>query len=166
MIVVVFGCVWLIQNFVVNGYVIPSSSMEPTLQVNDKIFSEHLTYYQRAPQAGDIVTFHDPEVADRTLVKRCIATEGQTVDLIDGTLYIDGVSQDQSYTHGLPSYPLSTAPGVTVSYPYTVPKGEIWVMGDNRTNSADSRYLGAIPVSSVTGRVCCIYWPFDHFITF
>ena len=74
-------------------------------------------------------------------------------------IYVDGVPLDEPYTDGKPSY---TIPG-GVSYPYTVPEGEIWVMGDNRTNSQDSRKFGAVPVSSVTGLAVLVYWPLDNF---
>jgi signal peptidase I len=93
------------------------------------------------------------------LIKRIIATGGQTVDLIDGKVYVDGVALNEPYTDGLPSYPLSNAPGITITYPYTVPEGEVWVMGDNRTNSQDSRYFGSVPVDSITGKAVFRYWP-------
>ena len=88
--------------------------------------------------------------------------EAQKVDLIDGLVYVDGVPLDEPYTQGKPSEPLKTAVDVDISYPYTIPDGHIWVMGDNRTSSADSRYFGPIPVSSVSGRAAMIYWPLDH----
>ena len=98
-----------------------------------------------------------------TLIKRCIATGGQTVDLVDGRVVVDGVALDEPYTRGLPSEPLKTALGVEVSYPYTVPAGHLWVMGDNRTNSNDSRYFGAIDEDTLTGRAALVYWPFSNF---
>ena len=83
---------------------------------------------------------------------------GQTVDLVDGVVYVDGEPLDESaYTGGKPSYPLDGP--AQIQYPYTVPEGCIWCMGDNRTNSSDSRYFGAVPVSSVTGRAFFTYWP-------
>ena len=96
-----------------------------------------------------------------TLIKRCIATAGQTIDIDgDGFLYIDGVAQTETYTHGKPTLPLTNS---TITFPYTVPSGYIWVMGDNRTNSQDSRYFGAVPTSSVTGRGVLVYWPVPDF---
>lgn len=161
MVVVVLACVWGLRTFVIAPYEIPSGSMETTIMTGDRIFSEKITYYTRDIQAGDIVTFDDPINPGRTLIKRVIATEGQTVDLRDGVVYVDDVPLAESYTHGLPSYPLSVT-AVDVSFPYTVPQGDVWVMGDNRTNSADSRSFGAVPVANVTGKACAIYWPLNR----
>ena len=153
-----------LRLFVFVPYEIPSGSMEDTIMTGDMVFSEKVSYYFRGPQRGDIVTFDDPAGANRTLIKRVIAVGGQTVDLVNGKVVVDGVSLDEPYTSGKESHPLSrTAPGVTIEYPYKVPEGSIWVMGDNRTSSQDSRYFGAIPVSSVTGRAALVYWPFQDF---
>ena len=92
------------------------------------------------------------------LIKRVIATGGQTVDLRDGVVYVDGVPLDEPYTQGKPSNDLNSG----ITYPYTVPEGHVWVMGDNRTNSADSRAFGAIPLESVTGHAVLRYWPLDR----
>lgn len=162
MLIVVFAAAWLLRMFVIAPYEIPSGSMEPTIMISDKVFSEKVSYYLGDVKAGDIVTFADPEVPDRTLIKRCVATAGQTVDLQDGHVVVDGQVLDEPYTQGQPSDPLATAVGIEVLYPYTVPSGYIWVMGDNRSNSADSRYFGAIPESSVTGHAICIYWPLSR----
>ena len=162
MIAVVVLCVIALRTFVFVPYEIPSGSMEETIKAGDMVFSEKVTYYTREPQQGDIVTFEDPEVPGRTLIKRVIAVEGQTVDLVDGHVVVDGVELDEPYTLGKESYPLNrTAADVDVSFPYTVPEGHVWVMGDNRTSSQDSRYFGAISVSSITGRAALIYWPIN-----
>lgn len=160
--VAVFALAWGMQAFVVCPYTIPSGSMENTIEIGDNVWSEKVSYYFRDVEPGDIVTFADPEIPGRTLIKRVIAVGGQTVDLIDGVVYVDGVALDEPYTEGQPTAPLKTATGVDITYPYTVPQGDIWVMGDNRTNSADSRYFGSIDESSVTGRAVVIYWPLDH----
>ena len=161
MLAIVLGGAFLLRTYVVAPYEIPSSSMETTIMVGDKVFSEKVSYYSGSVQPGDIVTFKDPEVPSRTLIKRCIATAGQTVDLVDGVVYVDGEPQADSFAQGL-SYPLTPAVGVEVVYPYTVPEGCIWVMGDNRENSQDSRYFGAVPESSVSGHAFFVYWPLDR----
>ena len=164
MIVAVLVLSVALRTFVFQPYQVPSSSMETTIMTDDMLFSEKVSYYFRQPEQGDIVTFDDPIVPSRTLVKRVIAVGGQTVNLVDGKVVVDGIELDEPYTNGKESYPLSSqASGVTVKFPYTVPEGYIWVMGDNRTNSQDSRYFGAIPVSSVTGHAALIYWPLNHF---
>ena len=153
-----------LRMFVFVPYEIPSGSMEDTIMSGDMVFSEKISYYARQPERGDIVTFADPEVAGRTLIKRVIAVGGQTVDLVDGVVHVDGVPLNEPYTLGKQSSPLSrTAADADISFPYTVPQGHVWVMGDNRTASQDSRYFGAVPVSSVNGRAALVYWPFSHF---
>lgn len=151
-----------VRTFVAEPFIIPSASMADTLKVGDRLVGEKLTYRSGSPKAGDVVTFADPEDASVTLIKRVIATGGQTVDLRDGVVYVDGVAQDEPYTEGKPSNPLPTHSSLLsgdIDYPYTVPNGSIWVMGDNRTNSQDSRYFGAIPVSSVTSKAAFVFWP-------
>ena len=99
---------------------------------------------------------------DIRLGKRVIATAGQAVDLIEGRVYVDGQQLDEPYTQGS-SYPLaSQAEGVQLSYPYTVPDGCVWVMGDNRENSADSRYFGAVPTKNLVAVAFMRYWPLDR----
>lgn len=161
MIAFVVACTLFLRTFVFRPYEIPSGSMEQTIQVGDMLFSEKVSYYFRDPEPGDIVTFEDPQIPGRILIKRCIATAGQTVYLNDqdGLVYVDGVALDEPYTSGEPSYTLAGG----VSFPYTVPDGCIWVMGDNRTNSQDSRYFGAVETSSVTGRAALVYWPISSF---
>ena len=161
MIALIIAMSWLMRTFIFGAYEIPTGSMETTIMSDDRVFAEKISYYLGEPAPGDIVTFDDPEIAGRTLIKRIIATEGQTVDLIDGVVHVDGVPLEEPYTNGLPSYPLVSAWGVELTYPYTVPDGCIWVMGDNRTKSSDSRYFGAVPVSSVTGKAVFTYWPLD-----
>ena len=122
-------------------------------------------FYGANPLAGEEL----PRIVNRRHFDRLagllsggrIAVGGQTVDINDedGLVYVDGVALSEPYTRGLPSYTLAS----DVSYPYTVPEGYLWMMGDNRTNSQDSRFFGAIPVSSVTGRGALVYWPLNDF---
>jgi signal peptidase I len=156
MIVFVVVLVWGLRTFVFVPYEIPSGSMEDTIMTGDMVFSEKITYYLGEPQQGDIITFADPNVAGRTLIKRVIAVGGQTVDLQNGHVVVDGQVLDEPYTEGKPSYPLENS---KITFPYTVPEGSVWVMGDNRTNSQDSRYFGAIKVSTITGKAVWTYWP-------
>ena len=136
-----------------------------TIQVGDNVLAQKVSVRMGSDvSTGDIVVFDNP-VADTEhdiLVKRVIAQGGQTVDMVDGVVYVDGVALDETYVQGS-SYPLSMqAPGVEVSFPYTVPEGCIWVMGDNRENSADSRYFGAVPQENLIGVAFLRYWPLDR----
>lgn len=162
MITIVVVAYFGLRTFVVGTYEIPSGSMLDTIQIGDRVFSEKVSYYFRDPEQGDIITFADPENPQRTLIKRVIAVGGQTVDLKDGYVYVDGKKLDEPYTEGKQSLPLNTAYGVSITYPYTVPDGYLWVMGDNRTNSADSRYFGAVSKDSVTGHANFTFWPLNR----
>ena len=156
---------FLLRQFLVETYEVPTSSMVSTIEIGDRILSEKVTYYNSEPQKGDIVTFKSPTDGGETiLVKRVIATGGDVVDIHSGNLYINGTLQKEEYVHNNPTYELSnTLSGQDISYPYTVPNGYIWVMGDNRTNSSDSRYFGPVNINSVTGKVFFRYWPLDRF---
>ena len=162
MVLLVIGCYFGLRFFVVGTFEIPSGSMQDTIQIGDRVFSEKITYYGRSPEPGEIITFDDPLTSGQTLIKRVIAVAGDVVELHDGFVYVNGKKLDEPYTEGKESWELVPAPGLTIEYPYTVPADHLWVMGDNRTNSGDSRYFGAIPVSSVSGHAHVIYWPIEH----
>lgn len=155
---------FVIRTFIAENFEVPSGSMLETIQEGDRIFCEKVTLWWDSPEAGDVVTFRDPDGSGATLIKRVIATEGQTVDLQDGAVLVDGVRLDEEYTLGKPSYPYDKhAPNLSenVTFPYQVPEGCIWVMGDNRPVSLDSRYFGAVPLNTVTSKAVFIYWPFS-----
>ena len=159
------GLALLLRAFVVESYVIPSGSMLYTLQLGDRLIGEKVSYYFRSPEPGEIVTFnHDDGTGnEEVLIKRVIAVGGQTVDLIDGKVYVDGSMLDEPYIGSTSTYSLSDSPGSAgISYPYTVPEGYVWVMGDNRTNSSDSRYFGPVPESDITSHACFIFWPIGN----
>ena len=152
----------LVKTFVATPYVVPTGSMRDTIVEGDTLLGERVSLYFGDPEAGDIVTFDSP-LDGETLIKRVIAVGGQEVDLVDGSVYVDGERLDEPYTEGKPSYSLSDLPGSAgIEYPYEVPEGCVWVMGDNRTDSKDSRYFGAVSVDDVTSRALFIYWPLDH----
>lgn len=165
LVALAFGAALLIRSFVAEPFVIPSTSMTSTLNVGDRLIGEKITYRGSDPKAGDIITFEDPDNPSQILIKRVIATAGQVVELKDGVVYIDGIALSEPYTSGKKSYPLNGHASKLdndIEYPYTVPEGYVWVMGDNRTNSQDSRYFGAIPISSVTSRALFVFWPLEN----
>ncbi len=148
-----------IKTFVVQPFVIPTGSMIPTIEIDDRVLAEKLTYrFSRGPEYEDIVVFKDPTGAHPQLIKRVIATEGQTVDIRDGTVYIDGKALEEPYLQGV-----RTEPEGTVSLPIKIPKGYVWVMGDNRPNSGDSRFIGPQQVAAIQGRAIWTYWPLTRF---
>jgi signal peptidase I len=159
-IALAFGFLMLLQTFVIRSYNVPTGSMESTIMTGDRILAEKISYNFGEIRRGDIVVFDDKTQPNRFLVKRVIATEGQIVNLKDGHVVLDDEVLFEPYTKGLPSEPLKDQfEGMPIKYPYTVPEGCIWVMGDNRTNSLDSRYFGPIRTETVHGHVVLTFWP-------
>jgi len=156
LVLLAFALAQGIKVFLVQPFVIPTGSMIPTIEIGNRVLAEKLTFrFSRPPRYDDIVVFADPKGQHPALIKRTIAVGGQTVDLRDGFVYVDGVKLSEPYTHGQRSDPLDSS----ITYPYRVPDGNIWVMGDNRTNSGDSRYFGPIALSAVQGHAVWTYWP-------
>lgn len=161
------ACIVLVflRMFVIEAYRVPTGSMESTIEVGDMLIGQKVSInLGMGVQPGDVVVFKNPDSSSQhdVLVKRVIATAGQTVDLRGGSVYVDGRLLDENYTQG-GSYPLaSQAPGVEVSFPYKVPDGCVWVMGDNRENSSDSRYFGAVPEEDLVSVILFRYWPLDR----
>lgn len=149
-----------VRTWVIQPYVVPTGSMLPTIQLGDHVLGNKFVYRFGTPERGDIVILDDPTGQVGTLIKRCIGLGGETVDLKDGKVLIDGKALDEPYTYGQPSEPLS---GSEIRFPVKIPKGYIWVMGDNRTQSQDSRWFGPVPLSSVQGKGFFIYWPLSRF---
>jgi signal peptidase I len=145
-----------IKTYVVQPYIVPTGSMIPTIELRDRVLAEKISYRFRDPRQGEIVVFQNPDSSDpvaKILIKRVIAVGGQTVDLADGKVYVDGQPLAEPYVHGKVSDP------GTVPMPVEVPTGYVWLMGDNRPNSGDSRFFGPQPVSAVDGRAFFTYWP-------
>lgn len=160
LVALAFALAFGIRTFIVEPFIVPTGSMIPTIEIGNRVLAEKITYrFTRAPRYGDIVVFPDPNGEHPHLIKRLIATGGQTVDLKEGKVYVDGKALNEPYTHGLPSEPLSPQ----FHFPLTVPQGSVWVMGDNRTNSGDSRVFGPVPVNKVEGHAVWTYWPLSAF---
>lgn len=183
----------LIKTFIVQFFYIPSGSMENTLQVNDRVAVNRVPFISRSIHRGDVVVFHDPNnwlpvidessqnkviaklhealvtvgilpnPAKQYLVKRVIGVGGDNVQCCakDGKLLINGKEATEPYIFA------GNAPS-DMKFNVTVPKGKIWVMGDHRGASADSRYhqddinKGFVPESDVVGRVVSVIWPFKN----
>ncbi len=161
-LVLAFG----VRTYVAQMFYIPSGSMLPTLQVGDRIVVDKLSYRLHSVHRGDIVVFRRPplEHADYSdLVKRVIGLPGDTVSSVDGRVYIDGKPLAEPWlpTPEPVTSPSPEAQGFSLNHPYTVPAGEYFVMGDNRTNSEDSRYFGPIPADLIVGKMAFVAWPLD-----
>ncbi len=149
----VFG---LVRPFVVQTFYIPSESMIPTLEVGDRIFVNKFVYRFSEPERGDIVVFEKSSgVGDEDLIKRVIALPGDHVALYEGELYVNFRRLDEPYVE----YPYTRAAFGGSLGALTVPKGRILVLGDNRTNSRDSRYFGPVSMDSIEGEAFAIFWP-------
>ena len=169
------------RTWVVQAFKIPTGSMEQNLLVGDHIL---VNKFILAPTAtalerwllpvqptrrGDVVVFKYPEDPTRDFIKRCIGTPGDTVEIADKVIYVNGQRvDDSSYTYHTDSrtYPRSMLLQENFRYrdnfgPYTVPQGNYFFLGDNRDNSNDSRYWGPVPASYLKGRALVIYWSFE-----
>lgn len=149
-----------IRTWIVEPFMIPTGSMIPTIEIGNRVLAEKITYrFVRPPRYGDIVVFPDPSGQHPHLIKRVIAVGGQTLDLKEGAVYVDGNRLVEPYVYGKPTTPLVP----TVKFPFKVPAGDIFVMGDNRTDSGDSRLFGPIAVKSIDGHAIWTYWPLRYF---
>ena len=147
--VIVFG---VLRPFVVKSFWIPSESMVPTLEVGDRIFVNRFIYRFFEPERGDIVVFDSLETEDE-LIKRVVAVPGDRVRVRNGKLRVNGDFPDEPY-----AVPMLFPDG-SVFGPTKVPEGEVFVMGDNRPNSQDSRFFGPVPVENIEGEAFFRFWP-------
>ena len=152
----------VLNLFVVQVTEVRQNSMVPTLLQNDRVLVSKLDYRFGVPLRGDIIVFNPP-IPDATIpyVKRVIAVAGETVDLRNGNVFVNGKQVDFPQAHG------ATQPQAPqIVYPFIVPDGQIFVMGDNRTFSSDSRTFGPVPVGNIIGKVILRFWPFDRLVFF
>jgi signal peptidase I len=161
-IIIAFVGALLIRTFVFQTYYIPSSSMEPTLDVGDRILVDKLAFDLGSIQRGDIVVFYKPPSVKQfpngtVFVKRVIGLPGETIYSNKyGTIFINGKPIADPWLKDSPS-----GPGIQIRY-QKIPKGYYFVMGDNRGDSEDSRYFGPIARSSIIGKVDMVFWRHGH----
>ncbi len=142
----------LIRIFILEPFIVPTPSMEPKLEVGDKVLINKLAYKFGPVKRGDIVAFHSP-IEKKDLVKRVIAVEGDEVTLTsEGEIYINGEKIVENY---LPKDENISYINQTIA----VGENEVFVMGDNRNNSFDSRFFGTISEDDIFGKFVIIYWP-------
>jgi signal peptidase I len=169
-----------IRTFLVQAFKIPTSSMEENLQVGDQLLVNKLIYSptsgvwedvllgKRAPRRGDVVVFKYPEDPSRDFIKRVVGLPGETVRIANKRVYIDERPLDEPYVHFLQPPLPETHAGQELTDPTSqgewgpqrVPAGRLFVMGDNRDNSRDSRYWGFLPSDQVRGRAVLVYASF------
>jgi signal peptidase I len=170
-VVVALVVAFLLRTFVIATYSIPSGSMEPTLQVGDRIVVDKLSYHLHGVDRGNIIVFSTPPKEDcagppvADLVKRVIGLPGETISLSGGDVLINGRLLDEPW---LPAsqqgrtYPGPSPEAYALHHAFKVPSGDVYVMGDNRTLSCDSRYWGPIKESTIVGKVDLRIWPLSR----
>ena len=155
----------VLQNFVAQPFQVQMHSMETTFLQGDYVLVDRLSHLWSPYQRGQVIVFQPPETwadGDKPFIKRIIGLSGDTIALRDGEVFVNDIKLDEQYLY-------RDAAGETEpTDPYTetrwlVPQGELFVMGDHRQQSADSRIFGPIPISSVIGRGLVRYWPISQF---
>ncbi len=160
-----------IRTFIVQAFKIPSGSMLPTLQIGDHLLVNKLLYGVRIPvygtrfldffepERGDIIVFVYPEDRDKDFIKRVIGIPGDEIEIRNKKLYRNGEPvEDEPYAR----YAEPPEPGPRDNFgPVTVPEGHVFVMGDNRDHSFDSRFWGFVPYEDIKGKAFIIYWSWD-----
>ncbi|EAX48695.1 signal peptidase I [Thermosinus carboxydivorans Nor1] len=157
-IVVAVALAFFIRTFIVELYMVEGPSMRPTLVNSERLVVNKFIYRFKEPEKGEIIVFRYPRDPSRDFIKRVIAVGGDTIEIQDGRVFVNGQLMQEPYilekTRG--SYPLST-----------VPAGHVFVMGDNRNNSEDSRFrdVGFVPLHLIKGKAVMVFWPLDHIKT-
>jgi signal peptidase I len=170
-----------IRTFVVQAFKIPTGSMQPNLLIGDHLLVNKLVYSpsfgpledklfgKRPVRRRDVVVFKFPEDPTRDFIKRVIGLPGETIEIRNKTVFVNGKPLDESYAHfidqplrpGDPEYGLHAETLRDDYGPQVVPKDSLLVLGDNRDNSRDSRYWGFLPRDQVKGRALLVYWSYE-----
>lgn len=146
--------VFLLRGFVVQLFTVSSGSMRPTLLPKDSVLVNRLTYRLHPPRRGDMIVFRFPQADGRDFVKRVIGLPGDVVEEKDGRFWVNGKPLH-------PPYANSSSAGDTAMLNMAsrqIPPGQLFVLGDNRDASLDSRFWGAVDQSQVVGKVMVIFW--------
>ena len=150
----------LVRAYVAEPRFIPSDSMVPTLQVGDRLVVEKISYHLHPPEFGDIVVFDPPlqlqrqgYKKDQAFIKRIIGQPGETIEIKNGKVFVNGQALQEPYIAESPNY---------IMKPAQVSEGAFFVMGDNRNNSNDSHVWGFLPKDNIIGRAWLRFYPFDR----
>ncbi len=150
----------ILRPFVIQAFYIPSGSMLPTLQINDRILVNKFVYYFREPEFGDIVVFRAPPGASnikKDFIKRVVGVPGDRIAVYGGSLYRNGQRQQEPYIKEPHLYTFPPGGGE-----FVVPEDTVLVFGDNRNDSNDGHKWGPLPRENVLGKAFCIFWPPPH----
>ncbi|PZO47296.1 MAG: signal peptidase I [Phormidesmis priestleyi] len=147
-----------IRQFVAEARFIPSGSMEPTLQIDDRLVIEKISYRFNPPKRGDIIVFEAPQAAldaarsthKDAYIKRVVGLPGETVEVKNGQVFIEGKALSEPYINAPPDY---------LWGPEVVPQGQYLVFGDNRNKSSDGHVWGFLPQEQIIGRAVVRFWP-------
>ncbi|HZK84918.1 MAG TPA: signal peptidase I [Desulfosporosinus sp.] len=148
---------WGLRSAVVEASVIPTGSMLPTIQLQDRVIVDKLLYKLSILKRGDIIVFHPLKNVDSSgdnWIKRIIGLPGETVEIKDGKVFINDGELTESYEMEKPDYTFG---------PLIVPQNSYFVLGDNRNNSLDSHKWGVLPSENIIGKASLRYWPFNQF---
>jgi len=150
----------IIRTYVIQAFKIPSGSMRPTLIEGDKLFVNKYLYRFEPPKRGDIIVFRYPKDLKKDFIKRLVAFEGETVEIRDGKIYVDGKKLDSPETFGK-FYYYNHDPYGNPDEKIKVPQGAFFVLGDNSANSQDSRFWGFVPKKNMVGKAIFRWWPLN-----
>jgi signal peptidase I len=156
-----------IQAYVIKPYRVPTPSMANTVKKGDRVLVDRVMYGHRAIRRGDIIVFRGGKAVDyQVLLKRVVGLPGDVLSIEDGQLFVNGRPAEDDYVRRLAGAPEQTQPGSggpdqpwSLQQPYRVPDGYYYVLGDNRTDSFDSRYWGPVAREALIGRAMAVYWP-------
>jgi len=170
-VLVIVGAILLalvVKVFLLQAFYIPSLSMYPTLREGDRVLVNKLSYRLHDVNRGDVIVFERPASETSSnipdLIKRVVGLPGESISFIDGAVYVDGKRLDESYLSDGTVTSSANAPNkCTTEAPCVVPSGQVWVMGDNRSDSKDSRYFGSVDQSTIVGRAFVTVWPLGRF---
>lgn len=151
-------CAGLIRYFLFAPIVVDGESMMPTLHNHDRLIINKVAYDIGKPHRFDIIVFHATPTKD--FIKRVIGLPGDQIKYRNDTLYVNGKALPEPY---LKAYKKKVQGNLTYNFSTTVPKGDLFVMGDNRRYSKDSRIIGPVPIKKVVGKVDLQFWPLSDF---
>lgn len=155
------GLVFLIRWFIFAPFIVEGPSMEPNFHTGERLIVNKIIYSIRKPGRGEVIVFHAPAGID--YIKRVIALPGEKVKIADNKVYVNGEVLDEPYIQAILDERAAIGEKYNKDYPETlVAEGTVFVMGDNRTNSSDSRMIGTIPYAEIVGRADVVFWPIKH----